>query len=310
MFDENEEGMPNEKLSALLISIVVGAVAASLIYLYVRKATKKLVALIDPEAKYPFRLVKKTEISHDTRIFRFALPSSEHVLGLPPGQHINLVATINGKLVVRPYTPISSDADKGFLELIVKVYKANIHPRFPDGGKMSQYLDAMQIGDAIDFRGPNGLIVYKGNGLFAIRPKKNATAAFKTFNHLGMIAGGSGLTPVLSIIRDIAKNPEDKTKVSLLYANQSEEDILQRKELDELAIMHKDQISVWYTIDNAGEGWSYSTGFISEEMLKNHLPSASDDVAILMCGPPPMINFACIPNLDSLGHNSANYLLF
>ena len=47
----------------------------------------------------------------------------------------------------------------------LQVYYKNSHPSFPEGGKMSQYLDNMAIGDSIDFRGPNGLLVYKGNGM-------------------------------------------------------------------------------------------------------------------------------------------------
>lgn len=53
---------------------------------------------------------------------------------------------MNGRLVVRPYTPISSDDDKGFVELLVKVYFRNVDPKYPDGGKMTQYLDEMNIG--------------------------------------------------------------------------------------------------------------------------------------------------------------------
>lgn len=50
-------------------------------------------------------------------------------------------------------------------------------------------------------------------------------------------------------------------------------------------------------------GWKYSKGFVSDEMIKNHLPPPSSDTVILMCGPPPMINFACQPNLDKLGYS-------
>jgi hypothetical protein len=42
-----------------------------------------------------------------------------------------------------------------------------VHPKFPDGGKMSQHLESMSIGDTIDFRGPNGLLVYLGHGTIA-----------------------------------------------------------------------------------------------------------------------------------------------
>lgn len=84
------------------------------------KSSKK-VALVDSNVKYPFELVFKEEITHDTRRFRFALPSAEHALGLPIGHHIYLSAKINGDTVVRPYTPTTSDDDKGFFDLIVKV---------------------------------------------------------------------------------------------------------------------------------------------------------------------------------------------
>ena len=100
---------------------------------------------------------------------RFALPSPEHCLGLPIGQHIYLSARINGSLVVRPYTPTSSDEDLGHMDLVVKIYPANTHPKFPEGGKMTQYLESLAIGDTIDVRGPSGHLVYKGRGVFDIK---------------------------------------------------------------------------------------------------------------------------------------------
>ena len=114
-----------------------------------------------------------------------------------PGQHIYLSAKVDGKLVVRPYTPVSSDDDKGFVDLVVKVqwrdlrkkqisfsarhyvstnwpwyspihnlqiYFKNVNPKFPEGGKMSQYLESLQLNETIDFRGPSGLLIYNGKG--------------------------------------------------------------------------------------------------------------------------------------------------
>jgi cytochrome-b5 reductase len=51
-------------------------------------------------------------------------------------------------------------------------------------------------------------------------------------------------------------------------------------------------------------GWTYSVGFISADMIKEHLFPPSPETLVLMCGPPPMINFACVPNLDKLGYDS------
>lgn len=61
---------------------------------------------------------------------------------------------------------------------------------------------------------------------------------------------------------------------------------------------------MWYTIDKADEGWKYSVGFINEDMIRDNLFAPSDDSLVLMCGPPPMINFACVPNLEKLGHKA------
>lgn len=48
--------------------------------------------------------------------------------------------------------------------------------------------------------------------------------------------------------------------------------------------------------------WDYSQGFVNEEMIRDHLPPPEDEPLVLMCGPPPMIQFACLPNLDRVGH--------
>jgi len=79
------------------------------------------VALQDNQTKYPMKLVEKISLSHDTRLFRFELPSQDHVLGLPTGQHVHLSAKVNESLVVRPYTPTSSDDDVGHMDLVIKV---------------------------------------------------------------------------------------------------------------------------------------------------------------------------------------------
>ncbi|TRY85704.1 hypothetical protein DNTS_013248 [Danionella cerebrum] len=170
-----------------------------------RKQSKFSKTLQDPNVKYPLPLIEKEDINHDTKRFRFGLPSLSHVLGLPIGQHVYLSAKVNGSLVIRAYTP---------------VYIKNTHPSYPEGGKMSQYLDSMKIGDTMDFRGPNGLLVYNGNGKFAIRPDKKSEAKLQKFKHVAMIAGGTGITPMLQLIRSITADPADTTTCSLIFANQ------------------------------------------------------------------------------------------
>lgn len=85
------------------------------------KKTKSPILLVQPLVKYSLPLIQKDIISHDTRKFRFALPTSEHVLGLPIGQHIRLTVKIEEDVVIRSYTPVSSDDDHGYVDLVIKV---------------------------------------------------------------------------------------------------------------------------------------------------------------------------------------------
>uniref|UniRef100_A0A803YH01 cytochrome-b5 reductase n=1 Tax=Meleagris gallopavo TaxID=9103 RepID=A0A803YH01_MELGA len=204
-------------------------------------------------------------------------------------QHIYLSARISGNLVIQAYTPVSSDETKGYVDLIIK-YK-NVNPKFTEGGKMSQYIDNMKIGDVIDFRGPNGLLVYKGSGIFLIKPDKKSEAQKKFAKHLGMIAGGTGITPMLT----------DVLELNSSLVLQTEKGILLRAELEDIAKRHPDQITLWYTLDKPPQDWKCSSGFVTADMIKTHLPSGSETL-ILMCGPPPMIQFACQPNLDKLSY--------
>ncbi|XP_051172537.1 NADH-cytochrome b5 reductase 3 isoform X1 [Leptopilina boulardi] len=286
-------------------AVVIIGIGVKLYLLYVPgKNKKQKILLEDPVVKYSLPLIKKEIISHDTRKFRFGLPSEEHVLGLPIGQHVHLTAKINDEVVIRSYTPVSSDDDKGYVDLVVKVYFKNVHPKFPEGGKMSQYLENLSVSDTVDFRGPSGRLVYKGEGKFTIKLLRKEPPVEYNVKKVVMLAGGTGITPMLQLIRAMIKDPKDQTQASLLFANQTEKDILLRKELEEIAKKNSDRFKLWFTLDTSSEGWNYSTGHISAEMISEHMFPPSSDTIVLMCGPPPMINYACTPNLDKLGYDT------
>ena len=120
-----------------------------------------------------------------------------------------------------------------------------------------------------------------------------------------MIAGGTGITPMLQVLHAIFRDSKDSTtSASLLFANQTEDDILVREELELLAKEYPDRFKLHYTLDRPPSSWKYSTGFVDKDMIKKHvLKNNADDgtTQVLMCGPPPMIKFACIPNLEALG---------
>lgn len=126
-----------------------------------------IVPLCDPTIISKSSLAIIKDISHDTRRLRFALPEPDQVLGLPVGQHVYVSARIRTpgqdepRLIMRPYTPVSPADTRGYVELVIKTYPPS-QPKFPHGGKLSQHLDRLHIGDTADFKGPTGKIVYKG----------------------------------------------------------------------------------------------------------------------------------------------------
>ncbi|KAK9162181.1 hypothetical protein Syun_003083 [Stephania yunnanensis] len=257
-----------------------------------------------PREKVPCKLISKTSLSHDTRLFRFALPSQDQVLGLPVGKHIFLCASIADKLCMRAYTPSSSVDEVGFFELVIKVYFKGVHPKFPNGGLMSQYLDSLTLNSSIDIKGPLGHIEYNGKGSFTVHGKP------KFAKKLAMLAGGTGITPIYQVMQAILKDPEDDTEMYVVYANRTEDDILLREELDAWAEKYSERVKVWYVVEQKKEGWKYSVGYVTEQVLREHVPGGGGgDVLALACGPPPMIQFAVTPNLEKLGYDVKDSLL-
>jgi len=269
------------------------------------------------------------ELSHDTKRVRIALDTAKTVLGLPVGKHIVLYLPNpkqcldsgkwngkddpdRGKLEVeRKYTPVTGDETPGYVDLIVKVYRPGTakmpdgkQVTWDDGGKAGLYLDGKKPGDYVEIMGPVGVNEYLGRGMFKL-PGRTVTV-----RRIGMMAGGTGLTPMLQVAQAAIRDKHDTCMFSLIYANKTEDDILCRDMLDELAASSNGRFKVYYTLDFPPEGWENKVGFISKPMIQECLPPPSTDTLILMCGPPPMVEFACKKNLEELGYAKSSTVAF
>merc|ERR1719161_432386 len=125
-----------------------------------------------------------------------------------------------------------------------------------------------------------------------------------------MMAGGTGLTPMYQIVTAALEDPSDKCEFSLIYANKTEDDILIKDMLDAAAASSKGRFKVHYTLDFPPAGWKGHKGFITTDMIKECLPPPGPETLVLMCGPPPMVEFACKKNLDSLGYEKKSLIAF
>ncbi|XP_042415864.1 NADH-cytochrome b5 reductase-like protein isoform X2 [Zingiber officinale] len=223
---------------------------------------------LNPEKWLEFKLQETARVSHNSQLFRFSFDPTAK-LGLDVASCILTRAPIGEesdgrrKYVIRPYTPISDPDSRGYFDLLIKVY--------PEG-KMSQHFASLKPGDIIEVKGPIEKLRYSPN------MKRN----------IGMIAGGTGITPMLQVVNAILKNPDDNTQVSLIYANISPDDILLKNELDRLSASYAN-FKVFYTVDKPNRNWRGGIGYVSKDMVLKGLPSPGEDTLILVCGPPGLM---------------------
>lgn len=223
---------------------------------------EKKVAL-SPKEFRSFTVRKVDDVTHNTKRIVFDLPSADHEMGLTVASCLLAKANVNGKNVLRPYTPTNINSEKGFLELVVKGYPT---------GLLSKHIVELKEGDVLEMKGPFLKFEYKPN----------------MYKQIGLIAGGSGLTPMLQVAKEICRNPLDKTEVVLLFANVTEQDIILREELDALQYLYP-QFKVVHVLSNPSETWTGLKGFVSKEMIEDFMPAPSDDNLVCVCGPPPMM---------------------
>jgi len=316
--------MPTSDVARLAGPVAALIGVLTLAYFFWPRAVKNLL----DKTRKSVQVLEVVQVSHDTKKIRLSTGNKHTRLGLPIGKHICLYAPNpqksldtgkwNGKddpeckdaEIKRNYTPTPRD-QPGFVEIVTKIYRPGTvkmpdgrEIKWEDGGKMSLHLDSLKAGDWIDINGPIGHIEYLGKSMFKMPGQTRDS------KQVGMMAGGTGITPMLQVVAAALQDPGDTTKFSLIYANKTEDDILCRDLLDEFSERSNGRFKVYYTLDFAPAGWPHLKGFITADMIKQCLPPPAENPLVFMCGPPPMVEFACKKNLEALGYQKNSYHSF
>ncbi len=210
--------------------------------------------------RYVVKINEIEKLTHDTLRISTGRPPG---FLFESGQATSLAPRMEGwENDMRPFTIASTPADP-MLEFIIKTY--------PEHDGTTEKLLAARVGDELVINGVYGTITYKGEGLF--------------------IAGGTGITPFISIFRDLnSRGAIGNNK--LIYTNKTREDILLEKEITGYL---EDRVSFMLSREKAA---GYLHGRIDRDLLKQHL--WWDDLWIYLCGTPAMMN-AVEEQLSSLG---------
>jgi len=182
------------------------------------------------------------------------------------GQYVSVVVEPgDGAFLTRPYSLCSNpkDAFKGIYEITIKK---------KENGYASDYiLNNWKVGKEITLSGPLGQFYFE-----RLRDAKNIVA----------VAGGSGITPFVSMAKAIVEGTED-FNLTILYGSRKYEDILLRDELSDVEAKSNGKIKVVHVLSDEDKQ-GYEHGFIGADLIKKY---AKDDYSVFICGPKAMYKF-------------------
>lgn len=228
--------------------------------------------VFDKDNFLPFEITKIEPYNLNTKLITFATPKGQ-ATNLPVASALFARSADEdgpkdnkGNLVVRWYTPVSDASIPGQFTLMIKKY---------DDGKLTPHIHSLKVGDKLAFKGPIKKWAYKMN----------------EFDQVGLIGGGSGITPLYQILGHALKDKNNKTKFTLLYGNLTEDDILLRKEFDTLKKKYPDTFNVVYFVDKkTTSDAAVKAGYIGKDDIHDHLkPELGEKIKVFVCGPPPQM---------------------
>mmetsp|Transcript_120205 Transcript_120205/g.208711 ORF Transcript_120205/g.208711 Transcript_120205/m.208711 type:complete len:349 (+) Transcript_120205:57-1103(+) len=219
-------------------------------------------------------ILSKESISENTRVFKFGLGNHSQALNLCTccsmmmrgGNSTSLARPIDkltGEPLAHPYGIVSTNAMLGGFEMMIKIYS---------DGRLTSYLDQLAVGESMEFAHfpENVRIQYPFN-----------------VDEIGMIAGGTGIVPMLQAMQSMLGTIAEKTKITLLYASSTKEDILAKEVLDTWYKLYPDRLRVVHFLSQEpfGSDWAGFRGHINMTHLQAFLPAPDSSCIIFICGP-------------------------
>lgn len=200
----------------------------------------------------------------EVKTFRLTEPSGADVpFYFKPGQFLTVTVEAQGKKISRSYTIASAPTRRDHLDITVKR---------EEHGEVSRHLhDATSVGDPLEISGPAGVFTFNGDEA----------------GDIVLIAGGVGITPMMSVIRTLTDRAWPG-EIHLLYGARTTRDFIFRDELEYLQRRHAN-LHVVATMRRAeGTSWMGPEGVITKDFIMRSVPEIARR-RIHLCGPPPMM---------------------
>ncbi|VVC44975.1 Hypothetical protein CINCED_3A007165 [Cinara cedri] len=225
-------------------------------------------------------------------LFKYEQNVYNHVY---PGRHIYVKANVNGHNVSRPYTPVWPIVETTEYGRISEDTLCVLVKNYPNG-KLSQHLCSLRQGDSIEVSRPQGNF-----------------ECWTSKTNLILLAAGTGITPMLSIIWNALHSPIKKYNVTLLFCNKKESYIIWKNYLDKKSATNSSRLTVRYILSEKENYESGDEGHVDENIINKYFPVFNDNTkneyAVCICGPPGF-NKLCEKLVIQRGFNKDEYFVF
>ena len=272
--------------NSLLEAIVFGRIAAD---------RSMNVALrgnaLDERTWTRLELREKARVCKHHFLFRFNLSGPNQTLAADDevpgccGHYLAVKTRVGNESIVRYYSPTSRLDCKGYFDLLVKCDA--------EGGTMSQCMRILEPGQSMLFR-----ILGRATLNFAGPAASSFFTSLKTGckRRLGLIAGGTGIAPMIQVLRSYFLSGRNDVEIVLLYGGSDPQSLPFYESLRRCAVGHdgKAAFKMHCTVMDAtatketSEPWTEAVGIIDERMIKAKMHLPGDDLLVMVCGPPTM----------------------